>query len=92
MFLCHKEYPLGIIRTTYAISGCDTSSCFKNRGKESFWKGFESSDEKVLEALGKLGCPEMFTAEDQYSVKRFICSMYLQDERFSVIGKLWWQL
>lgn len=69
----------------HALSGCDTTGCFKNRGKLSFWKVFESSEDDVLDAFSRLGCPEIFTPEDEKLIEKFICRIYLKGNQISDI-------
>ena len=66
----------------HTLSGCDVTGCLARKGKASFWKAFKTSDVDVLASLGKLGCPDEFTKDDEQLIKKFICQVCLPEQRF----------
>ena len=76
----------------HALSGCDVTGCLARKGKASFWKAFKTSDVDVLASLGKLGCPDEFTKDDEQLIEKFICQVYLPGTKISDIGELRWYM
>lgn len=75
----------------HALSGCDITGSFKNKGKLSFWKAFQTAGEEVLDSLASLGSQKDFKPKDEQLVEQFICQVYLPGKSISDIGELrWW--
>ncbi|PHT96222.1 hypothetical protein BC332_34852 [Capsicum chinense] len=59
----------------HALSGCDTTGSFANKGKPSWWKCFLNCSNEALEALVNLGKSRSLSDEIIKTLEEFICQL-----------------
>ena len=75
----------------HALSGCDTTGSLVGKGKLSYWKVFNASNEKMLQTLASLGTSETVSEHVARDLESFICRVYRSDTKIKTLAALrWW--
>ena len=75
----------------HALSGCDTTGSFANKGKKTWWRAFDSTTDNVLQALASLGATPNVSHEMMAILEKFVCQLYVAKTLLTDIGDVrWW--
>lgn len=90
-------YSIGSLKASalpgfHALSGCDTTGSLMGKGKLSYWKAFQSADEKMIKAIATLGTSETLSDYVIEEIEAFICKVYDTRTKTRLLSTLRWQM
>ena len=75
----------------HAFSGCDSTGSLFKKGKLTYWKIFNSSDDKTLHAFASLGTFDAVSDDVASVLESFVCRIYHKETQFTTLAALrWW--
>ena len=75
----------------HALSGADNTGCFSGKGKPSWWKVFDQSNDDVLNAFVNLMSCIPISDSNISKIDQFVCKLYSPSTKSNSIADLrWW--